>query len=196
MLGILIKKKLENSGRSIAWLADKLHINEKTLAGKLKRESISGEEILVITSILGIDIRDVQKEVYKKRFESGGNFMNGEKIINLIETFKKEGCIFTKKQINYISNYHGMEGEDVKWIYNKDQQEVYFWADKSSFESFADSEFYLDKDESFIFIEFENEVIWGYKGYESSLKFFETLETIEKDIEIGEDGEYIWEDED
>ncbi|MFE6075735.1 hypothetical protein ACFVQB_14785 [Paenibacillus sp. NPDC057886] len=196
MLGLLIKKKLENSGRSIAWLADKLDINEKTLAGKLKRESISGEEILVITTILGIDIRELQKEVYKKRFDTGGNFMNGEKIINLLEAFRKDGCVFTKKQINYIKNYHEMDGEHIKWMFNKDQQEVFFWSDKSSFDSFADSEFYLGKDESFIFIEFENEVIWGYKEYESSLRFFEMLETIESDDEVSEDGEHIWDDED
>ena len=50
------------------WLAKMLKINDKTFSGKLKRSSITGEELLRIAKLLGIDLEVMKEEVgYDKR---------------------------------------------------------------------------------------------------------------------------------
>jgi len=59
---------LDEQGRSQVWLAKMLKINDKTFSGKLKRSSITGEELLRIAKLLGIDLEVMKEEVgYDKR---------------------------------------------------------------------------------------------------------------------------------
>jgi hypothetical protein len=61
-LGKYILSLLNEQGRSQTWLADKLNINVKTFSGKLKRNSITGEEILQIGYWLNINLDELKKE--------------------------------------------------------------------------------------------------------------------------------------
>lgn len=194
VLGSFIKKKLENNGQTIAWLADKLLINEKTLAGKLNRDSISGEDILIMTALLGIDIKELQKEVYNKKFNYGGVFMNGEKVVKIIEQFIKEGVNLTKKQKAYLDEFYQVGILDIKYIYNKDEKEVFLWCATEAFEELSSCEFYLNEDESSLFVKIEDEVIAGYKDYGRSINFIEMLINVQNDKDIDEDGNYIEEE--
>jgi hypothetical protein len=65
-LGKYITQVLEQQGRSKTWLADKMNINVKTFTGKLKRDSISGQELLRIADILNLDLEELKiKECVK-----------------------------------------------------------------------------------------------------------------------------------
>ena len=67
-IGEYIQKVLDEQGRSQVWLAKMLKINDKTFSGKLKRSSITGEELLRIAKLLGIDLEVMKEEVgYDKR---------------------------------------------------------------------------------------------------------------------------------
>jgi len=62
-IGEYIQKVLDEQGRSQIWLADKLGIHDKTFSGKLKRNSITGEELLKIAKFLGINLDDLKEEL-------------------------------------------------------------------------------------------------------------------------------------
>jgi lambda repressor-like predicted transcriptional regulator len=190
-LGLIFKETLNKQGRTIAWLSDKLDLHEKTLAGKLNRNSITGEEVLLITTLLGIDIRELQKTYYKQKFETGGNFMSVEKVMEVINRFKTEGIDLTNKQKNYIDEFYEVGCNDVKYIYNEAAKEVYIWCSTEAFEELSRCEFYLDEDESSLYIKMEDEVIAGYKDYDNSINFIEMLIQAQNDEAIGEDGNYI-----
>ncbi|MDY8021223.1 hypothetical protein [Paenibacillus polymyxa] len=193
-LGFIFKQQLENQGRTIAWLADKLEINEKTLAGKLNRNSITGEEVLIISVLLGIDIRKLQKEAYKQKFESGGNFMNSDKVIDIITRFKREGIEVTNKQKNYLDEWYSTGIHDLKYIYDRESEELYIWCDMEAFKSLSECEFYLTEEDSIMFIKIEDEVMMGFKNCDTSIDFIEMLIQIQNDEGIGGDGKYIEED--
>ncbi|NBI28648.1 hypothetical protein [Chengkuizengella marina] len=59
-LGKYIKAELMIKSLSIRWLADQLDINEKTLAGKLNRNSITGEDLLEIGGFLEINMNELK----------------------------------------------------------------------------------------------------------------------------------------
>jgi plasmid maintenance system antidote protein VapI len=61
-IGEHIQKILDEQGRSQVWLADKIGINDKTFSGKLKRNSITGEELLRIAKVLGINLEELKGE--------------------------------------------------------------------------------------------------------------------------------------
>jgi len=62
-IGSYIKNILKDQGRSQAWLANKLELNEKTFSGKLKRNNITGEELLKIAQLLGINLEELKGEI-------------------------------------------------------------------------------------------------------------------------------------
>jgi len=62
-IGEYIQKVLDEQGRSQIWLADKLGINDKTFSGKLKRNSITGEELLRTSKLLGINLEDLKEKI-------------------------------------------------------------------------------------------------------------------------------------
>ena len=62
-IGEYIQKVLDEQGRSQIWLADKLGIHDKTFSGKLKRNSITGEELLKIAQLLGINLEELKGEI-------------------------------------------------------------------------------------------------------------------------------------
>lgn len=62
-IGEYIQKVLDEQGRSQVWLADKIRMNDKTFSGKLKRNSISGEELLRIAKVLGINLEELKGEI-------------------------------------------------------------------------------------------------------------------------------------
>jgi len=62
-IGSYIKNILKEQGRSQAWIADKLELNEKTFSGKLKRNNITGEELLKIAQLLGINLEELKGEI-------------------------------------------------------------------------------------------------------------------------------------
>jgi hypothetical protein len=62
-LGKHIMILLDEQGRSQTWLADKLNINVKTFSGKLKRNSITGEELLLIAKVLNINLEDLKSKI-------------------------------------------------------------------------------------------------------------------------------------
>jgi hypothetical protein len=61
-LGKYIIEVLEQQGRSKTWLADKMNINVKTFVGKLKRDSITGQELLRMAEILNIDLEELKNK--------------------------------------------------------------------------------------------------------------------------------------
>lgn len=60
-IGEYIQKVLDEQGRSQVWLADQIGIHDKTFSGKLKRNSISGEELLRIAKVLGINLEELKR---------------------------------------------------------------------------------------------------------------------------------------
>ena len=62
-IGEYIQQVLKEQGRSQVWLADKIGIHDKTFSGKLKRNSISGEELLKIAKVLGINLEELKVEI-------------------------------------------------------------------------------------------------------------------------------------
>ena len=62
-IGEYIQKVLDEQGRSQVWLADKIGIHDKTFSGKLKRNSISGEELLRIAKVLNINLEELKGEI-------------------------------------------------------------------------------------------------------------------------------------
>ena len=62
-IGEYIQQVLKEQGRSQVWLADKIGIHDKTFSGKLKRNSISGEELLKIAKVLGINLEELKGEI-------------------------------------------------------------------------------------------------------------------------------------
>ena len=62
-IGSYIKNILKEQGRSQAWLADKLELNEKKFSGKLKRNNITGEELLRVAKLLGINLEELKGEM-------------------------------------------------------------------------------------------------------------------------------------
>ena len=62
-IGEYIQQVLKGQGRSQVWLADKIGIHDKTFSGKLKRNSITGEELLKIGKILGINLEELKEEI-------------------------------------------------------------------------------------------------------------------------------------
>ncbi|MFD3156732.1 hypothetical protein ACFIJ5_07720 [Haloimpatiens sp. FM7330] len=65
-LGDCLKKEIQNQGRTVKWVADQLNINYKTFCGKLERNSISGEEFLMLIDILSLDINHIKNNVLKE----------------------------------------------------------------------------------------------------------------------------------
>lgn len=62
-IGEYIQNILDEQGRSQVWLADKLEIHDKTFSGKLKRNSITAEELLKIAIILNIDLEKLKESL-------------------------------------------------------------------------------------------------------------------------------------
>jgi len=61
--GQYILSVLKNQGRSQVWLADKLEVHEKTFSNKLRRNSITGDELLKIAKLLNIDLEKLKNEI-------------------------------------------------------------------------------------------------------------------------------------
>ena len=61
--GQYILSVLKYQGRSQVWLADKLGVHEKTFSNKLRRNSITGDELLKIAKLLSIDLEKLKNEV-------------------------------------------------------------------------------------------------------------------------------------
>ena len=57
-----IESILKEQERSKSWLADKLDINSKTFLGKMKRNSITAEELLKIGEILNLNLNSLKEE--------------------------------------------------------------------------------------------------------------------------------------
>ena len=58
----IIRDSLKKADRTQRWLAAKLKVDEKTLSGRLKRESIDAKELLAIAHFLGIDLNKLANE--------------------------------------------------------------------------------------------------------------------------------------
>ncbi|MEC4565372.1 hypothetical protein L8C07_05395 [Paenibacillus sp. CMAA1739] len=65
-LGKYIKDIIKAQGRTIAWVSDQLSFNERTLAGKLNRNSVSGDDLMRLSILLGINLEEL-KEEYKMK---------------------------------------------------------------------------------------------------------------------------------
>jgi len=61
--GQYILSVLKDQGRSQVWLADKLGVHEKTFSNKLRRNSITGDELLQIAKLLSIDLEKLKNEI-------------------------------------------------------------------------------------------------------------------------------------
>jgi len=61
--GQYILSVLKDQGRSQVWLADKLGVHEKTFSNKLRRNSITGDELLKIAKLLNIDLEKLKNEI-------------------------------------------------------------------------------------------------------------------------------------
>lgn len=193
-LGLKIKERLDEQGRTIAWLADKLSVNEKTLAGKLNRNSITGEDLLLMSYLLNINLIKLQETFCQEKLNKGGSYMNPEKFAELVNKFTAEGTEFTDKQKNYLDSWYGVEG-DIKYLKNTNTKEIYLWSSYETYQSLANSEFHLIEQEADIFIKFEDQVIIGFKNYELAERFVNAIIQVQDNDEIGNDGEYIEEEE-
>jgi len=61
--GQYILSVLKDQGRSQVWLADKLGVHEKTFSNKLRRNSITGDELLKIAKLLNIDLEKLKNDI-------------------------------------------------------------------------------------------------------------------------------------
>ena len=61
--GQYILSVLKDQGRSQVWLADKLRVHEKTFSNKLRRNSITGDELLKIAKLLNIDLEKLKNDI-------------------------------------------------------------------------------------------------------------------------------------
>lgn len=67
-LGEYVKQILDIQGRSQRWLSDQLQnhmsdLDEKKLSYKLRKNSLTGEEIILIGYYLGIDLNKVKEKL-------------------------------------------------------------------------------------------------------------------------------------
>lgn len=60
-IGKYILKVLDEQGRSQTWLAEQMNINVKTFSGKLKRDFITGDELLKIAKLLNINLEELKE---------------------------------------------------------------------------------------------------------------------------------------
>lgn len=88
-----ISKHIENvmnqKGITKQWLADKLNINYKTFVGKLKRNSITADELLEIAYYLNIDLNELKTKLLKERVSEMKKVIVGNLVIpyeNHVET--------------------------------------------------------------------------------------------------------------
>jgi hypothetical protein len=74
--GQYIKNLIEERGYRIPWVADKVGIHEKTLHGKIRRDSFSYDEMIGLAVFFNIDLNQFKEyeefEKYKNPF-AGGN---------------------------------------------------------------------------------------------------------------------------
>jgi len=61
--GQYILSVLKDQGRSQVWLADKLGVHEKTFSNKLRRNSITGDELLKIAKLLSINLEKLKNNI-------------------------------------------------------------------------------------------------------------------------------------
>lgn len=61
--GQYILSVLKEQGRSQVWLADKLGIHEKTFSNKLRRNSITADELLNIAKWLDINLEELKNQI-------------------------------------------------------------------------------------------------------------------------------------
>ncbi|MDR2834615.1 MAG: XRE family transcriptional regulator [Bacteroidales bacterium] len=65
-IGNIIKAKLDEQGRSIAWLASKLHIDKSAFGKSLKNNNIKTEILIRISCILEYDFfKDISEYLNK-----------------------------------------------------------------------------------------------------------------------------------
>lgn len=104
-----ISKHIENvmnqKGITKQWLADKLNINYKTFVGKLKRNSITAEELLEIAYYLNIDLNELKTKLLKERVSEMKKVIVGNLVIpyeNHVETGKMTDSEWEKfeKELN------------------------------------------------------------------------------------------------
>lgn len=58
-----IKTCIKDEGRTIKWVSEKLGINYKTFSGKLNTNSLSADELLKISVLLGINLEHLKSEL-------------------------------------------------------------------------------------------------------------------------------------
>jgi transcriptional regulator with XRE-family HTH domain len=130
-LGKYIKDRIKSQGRTIAWVADRMNINERTFAGKLNRDSITGEDLIKISHILGINLEQLKREMLNMKFKvyitaegfKGNPLFNDEKTI---EVYNEEEAKYFAEQLSlsnpnkevYIFFERGSDGQTG--FYNSD----------------------------------------------------------------------------
>lgn len=69
-IGDYIKFCIKEDGRTIKGISEKLNINYKTFTGKLKRDSLSADELFKICGLLDINLNQMKKDLnYDSMFE-------------------------------------------------------------------------------------------------------------------------------
>lgn len=58
-----ITNVIQEQGRTKTWVAEKTNINYKTFVDKLTRNSFTGEELLRVAKVLGIDLERLKNEI-------------------------------------------------------------------------------------------------------------------------------------
>ncbi len=62
-LGDYIKSCIKDEGRTIRWVSEKLGINYKTFSGKLNTDSLSADELLKISVLIGINLEHLKLDL-------------------------------------------------------------------------------------------------------------------------------------
>lgn len=65
-LGDYIKNCIKEEGRTISWVSEKLGINYKTFTTKLDRNTMSADELLKISVLLGINLENLKSDLEYK----------------------------------------------------------------------------------------------------------------------------------
>lgn len=103
-IGEYIKRYIKKDGRTSLWISERLGVNYKTFVGKLKRNSLSADDLLKISALIDMDLEEMKEDLdYKSLFMESHNFVyvpirvNNDDILNLDEIYVEKMELMDKK---------------------------------------------------------------------------------------------------
>lgn len=111
-LGNYIKNCIKEEGRTISWVSEKLGINYKTFTTKLDRNTISADELLKISVLLGINLESLKSDLeYKFAITNEYAYViTEEKDINIDEILNMNRITVSKMR---IAGSRGINSDEI-----------------------------------------------------------------------------------